>query len=377
MRAGNKRTLPLLSGALAVVVATCMLAALGGQNRQTDYYDIQMEAAQRLEGYFLAIRGYKEELGIPMAEEDIHQTGMIGERFTGITTTVGAIEAKRTTAWPDMGALCVRLLYEAGVRPGDTVGAGFSGSFPGMNLAVVAACESMGVKLVCISSVGASTYGATNPELTFPEMMWRLEQDGLVETCSAAVTIGGDDDIGANMMDQELVGQIRGRLLDEGLPLVEEPDFQRNLAWRESLYQEQGPIDRFVAVGGNLTSMGLGESGITLGQGVLNPARTPVLDENSGLVQRYLAQGLPVINLLNIRKLVTDYGLPFDPVDWPPIGESAVYSTSYYPRAWLLLGLAGAGAILLLCGWLRHRPAQSIQTGGKNGGESVEDPDDR
>ena len=33
---------------------------------------------------------------------------------------------------PDMAALCVRMLYEAGVRPGDTVGAGFSGSFPGM-----------------------------------------------------------------------------------------------------------------------------------------------------------------------------------------------------------------------------------------------------
>ena len=305
MRARDKRTLLLLGGALVLVTAACVLACLGGGSRRTEYYDTQLEASHRLEGYFHAIRGYKEELGIPIAEEDIHQTGMIGSRFTGITTTVGAIEAKRTTAWPDMGALCVRLLHEAGVRPGDTVGAGFSGSFPGMDLAVVAACESMEVDLVCIASVGASTYGATDPELTFPEMLWRLEQDGLIKTSSAAVTMGGDDDIGANMMDQELVQEIRARLLEKGLSLVEEPDFQKNLVWRERLYQEKGPIDCFVAVGGNLTSMGLGESGISLGQGVLHPLRTPVLDGNSGLVQRYLAQGLPVINLLNIRKLVT------------------------------------------------------------------------
>ena len=54
--------------------------------------------------------------------------------------------------------------------------------------------------------------------------------------------------------------------------------------------------------------MGEGESGISLGQGVLHPLRSPQLDESSGLVQRYLAQGVPVINLLNINGLaVTDW----------------------------------------------------------------------
>lgn len=353
MRGKDKRALQALGIALAILVAACVLAVLGGGSRRTDYYDVQMEASRRLEEYFQAVRGYKEELGIPMEPEDIHETGMIGQRFTGITTTVGALEAKRTTAWPDMGALCVRLLYEAGVRPGDTVGAGFSGSFPGMDLAVVAACESMGVKLVCISSVGASTYGATNPELTFPEMMWRLEQDGLIQTRSAAVTLGGDDDVGNNM-DPQLVAEIRARLLACGMELMEEPDFQRNLERREVIYRQAGPIDCFVAVGGNLTSMGLGESGITLGQGVLNPARIPVLDKDSGLVQRYLAQGVAVINLLNIRKLVSDYGMPFDPMEWPAMGQAAVYSTNYYPRHWLVLGFVGA--VLVLCVGMRRKP---------------------
>lgn len=91
---------------------------------------------------------------------------------------------------------------------------------------------------------------------------------------------------------------------------------------------------------------------------MLRPARSPRLDDSSGLVQRYLAQGQPVINLLNIKKLAADYGLPYDPPAWPPIGESAVYYDAWYPRGWLLAGLAGAGALLLLCAWVRGRPAE-------------------
>lgn len=355
MREKQKRVLILLAAALVLIAAAAGMAMLGGGEGPTGYYEAQVQAARQLERCFAAVRGYKEELGIPISEEDLHQTGMIGESYTGITTTLGAIEAKRTTAWPDMGALCVRLLYEAGVRPGDTVGAGFSGSFPSMDLALVTACESMGVRLVCIASVGSSTYGANQPDLTFPEMLWRLHQDGLIQTESAAVTMGGRNDVGADM-DPELAAQIRRRLLDCGLNLVEEPDFQRDLALREALYQREGPIDCFVAVGGNVTSMGRGESGISLGQGVLRPTRSPRLDDSSGLVQRYLAQGLPVINLLNIKKLTADYGLPYDPLAWPPIGDSAVYYNAWYPRGWLLAGLAGAGALLLLCAWIRHRP---------------------
>ena len=56
---------------------------------------------------------------IKLETEYLHQTGMIGQSYTGITTTLGAVEAKRTTAWPEMGALCVRLLYEAGVDPAE------------------------------------------------------------------------------------------------------------------------------------------------------------------------------------------------------------------------------------------------------------------
>lgn len=355
MKETQKKILALLTAALMLICAAAGLAALGRWEGQSTYYDIQVQAARQLEACFQAVRGYKQELGLPMSEEDLHQTGMIGRSYTGITTTLGAPEAKRTTAWPDMAALCVRLLYEAGVRPGDTVGAGFSGSFPGMNLAVVTACESMGVELICIPSVGASTYGANEPELTFPEMMWRLEQDGLIKTHAAAVTMGGSKDVGADM-EAQTAARIRRRLTGLGLTLVELPDFSENLAWREELY---GPIDCFIAVGGNVTSLGRSESSVSLGQGVLQASQAPRLDKESGLVQRYQAGGTPVINLLNIKKLMADYDLPYDPVEWSPIGQSAVYKETHCSKTWVAVGLAGACVLLLTCGLVRYRPVQA------------------
>ena len=136
--------------------------------------------------------------------------------------------------------------------------------------------------------------------------------------------------------------------------LLEEPDYRRNLELRQQLYQQEGPIDCFVAVGGNVTSMGRGESGISLGQGLLSPEKIVRLTEDSGLVQRYLSQGLPVIYLLNIKQLAADYVLPYDPAQWPERGTSAVYFETDYPGAVLLLGLAGAAVLLALCRWVRR-----------------------
>lgn len=332
---------------LAVLLTAAALTWHSGKPVNTEYYETQVAAARKLEECFAAVRGYKEALGIPISENDLHATGMIGQPYTGITTTQGILEAKRTAAWPDMAALCVRMLYEAGVCPGDTVGAGFSGSFPGMNLAVVAACEAMGVELICVSSVGASTYGANDPALTFPEMLWQLERDGILSTKSAAVTMGGYHDTGEDM-DPLLVSRIEARLTEAGLAPIKLSDFQENLSFREGLYAELGPIDCFIAVGGNLTSLGQGEAGVSLGQGVLLPDTVVVYpDENSGLVQRYLAKGLPVINLLNLKKIMADYSMPYDPAQWPPIGQSAVYVRTQYAKHWTVLGLAISALILL------------------------------
>ena len=366
-RRDRQRRIVALLLACCVAVGCALAAAWAGRTRvRTPCADAQLEAARLLEECFRRVRGYREELGIPLSELDHHQTGLIGESYTGITTTLGAIEAKRTTAWPDMGALCVRLLSQAGLEPGDTVGAGFSGSFPAMDLAVIAACQVMGLKLIYISSVGASTYGANDPRLTFPEMAHRLVEDGVLETDSALVTLGGGQDVGGGM-EPALVEEISARLRAAGLELMEEPDYQKNLARRQALYRQLGPIDCFVAVGGNVTSMGRGEVGIGLGQGLLEPGRRVRLVEDSGLVQRYLAGGIPVINLLNVKQLVSEYDMPYDPVQWPEPGESGVYYQLRYPPQPIAAGVLAAAVLLGLCAREKRRGTRCLPDSGGDG----------
>jgi hypothetical protein len=65
-------------------------------------------------------------------------SGLIGSELTPLTTTLGNLEAKRLATEPAWAGALVLRLHEAGLRRGDIVAAGFSGSFPGLNLAVAA-----------------------------------------------------------------------------------------------------------------------------------------------------------------------------------------------------------------------------------------------
>ena len=353
----------LLAAALAVLTAAVGFVSVSGNARQTACYALQLDARARMERCMEAVRGYREELGLPLSPEDFHKTGLIGEEYTDITTTLGSIEAKRTAADPDLAALLVRMFSEAGLRSGDRVGAGFSGSFPSLNLAVLCACDAMGLEAVYISSVGASTYGANSPELTFPDMAHRLFLDGLISHDSALVTPGGDRDNGGGVFDEEAFVPILKRVEGWGIPVMREEDYQKNLSARLDVYGADG-IDCFVAAGGNITSMGLGGSALSLGQGLLHHTVSPDrLSKTSGLVEWYLAQGIPVINLLNVRKIAADYSMPFDPMARSAPGDSPVYWTTEYPRGPIALAL-GIALLLLVTARKGRTKFADIKTTG-------------
>ena len=323
------------------LLAGAVLTAAGARTERTADCGVKVEAAKRMGEWMDAVKELKFQAGLGLTEEDLHGTGLMGAGYTLITTTLGDPAAKRTTCNPDMAALAAELLDQAGVRPGDTVGAGFSGSFPAMNLAVLAACQALDVKCVYIASVGASTYGANQPELTFPDMVCRLHQAGMLDRMPSLVTPGGDYDCGAEM-DPELREQVLSRIRSYGVEIMEERDFQANLSARMELYEAEGPIRCFVGVGGNISTLGLEDEDIPCG--VIPPGTIRNISDKSGLLQRYNARGLPVIHLLNIKRLVADYGLTFDPEQLLPPGESAIYFETVYPKWGAVLCLVGAAA---------------------------------
>lgn len=150
--AGRKRI--ILCIAALWLLAGIGLTLAGAKMVRADDYSAKLEAARLMQTWMDGVKEMKLQAGLELTEEDLHGTGLMGERYTFITTTLGNPAAKRTTCNPDMAALAVELLHRAGVQPGDRVGGCFSGSFPAMNLAVLAACQAVGADCVYMVSVG-------------------------------------------------------------------------------------------------------------------------------------------------------------------------------------------------------------------------------
>ena len=79
---------------LAVVwLAVCLVLTLAmGQTKATEDYEIKLLAAQKLQGWMDDIRDYKLEAGLSLTPYDTHKTGMIGDEYTPITTSLGSEE---------------------------------------------------------------------------------------------------------------------------------------------------------------------------------------------------------------------------------------------------------------------------------------------
>lgn len=343
----TERRLALLL--IFLVVSVVGIRAVGSTGRHARWEEMTAAAA-RMEACEAALKEERLRRGVPLSEEDYLEIGLIGLSSSAITTTVGSPEAKRTSELPDMAAMCVRILDDAGLRRGDTIGACYSGSFPGLNLALICAADAMGIEIRYIASIGASSYGANVPEFTSPEMLYYLYESGMISEKPLAVTLGGDEDRGDNMLanlldeNREELKAAVGRLTALGLAPVIPESYAEDLAWRLELY---GGIDGFVNVGGNVAGMGKDGQAYGLGQGILSDSGRK-LEKESGLLEHYLREGIPAIQLLNLKQLCLEYGIAYDPAVKPEIGQGAVYYVRAYPK-----GLIAAAAFLAAAGLLR------------------------
>lgn len=364
MRSGKgRRKLRLLIGLDIFLVLAIVLIFRSGRIQPVPEYEAMTDAARRFEAAAEAIRLERLARGLPLSEEDFLQVGLLGAESSAITTTLGELGAKRTAQTSDMAALCVRLLTEAGVEPGDRVGACMSGSFPGLDMAFLCACDAMEVEAVYTVSVGASAYGANLPDFTAPEMLLHLWETGLIRTPPDSVSAGGEEDSGANMIgyrleEEDVIESTLARVSSLGLRYVCHPELEENVAYHTGLY---GEIDCFVNVGGTVVGSGASHAVLGLGQGVLRDPKVRY-EKNSGLLEYYLARGTPVIQLLNVKQLCMEYGISFDPPALPEIGASGVYYTKSYPKGAVLA--AGIAALTLLIGFGAAERLRKIHSDG-------------
>lgn len=332
MKKSFRQTDILLLIAAFILAAGYFWSASTAVRTRDIWYDEKLKAARLMEKAMDTIRKEKERRGLASdTQADINNTGIIGSEWSPVTTTLGALEAKRTSANPDFAAVVVDMLKEEGLKEGDLVAVNLSGSFPALNIAVQSAVQALGLDSVTIASAGASSWGANDPSFVYPDMEQMLYEAGIFKSRSEAVSLGGVDDIGGEM-DEPVVEELLARFEKQGRAIIYQQDFSLNLKQRLEIYRSRGKsIKCFVNVGGNLLSSGGNEDFTRLRTGLIKKAEYPSKIKGQGLIQEFLNSGTPVINLLNIKSLALEYGVPIDPYPMPAIGTGDIFHENRYP----------------------------------------------
>ncbi|MFO7573766.1 MAG: poly-gamma-glutamate system protein [Bacteroidales bacterium] len=237
---------------------------------------------------------------------------LIGPEISDITTTLGDQAAKGTSLHPAFASLIVKLLRDAGVKPGDTVAVGCSGSFPGLLIASLSAARAMNLHPVTILSLGSSSYGASDPDFTILDLHMMMIEKGLEQHKPVAVSPGGDLDTGRDF-EPATLEKLVTKAVNYEIPLIMEPDLVKNRQIRDSLYSGGNPerIRAFINTGGGHVAMGTSSLSLLIKPGIIKNAKLPS-QGSRGLIHDMLEKDIPVLHLLYIKGLATRYRIPYD-----------------------------------------------------------------
>jgi poly-gamma-glutamate system protein len=298
---------------------------------------------------------------------DPYKTGVIGAEYNDLTTTLGSLSAKRISTHPEFAAVVVDMLGQTRIREGDAVLISFSGSFPALNIAVLSAAKVLGLQAIMVSSVGASQFGANDPELTWLDMERVLCDKGIFPYRSVAASLGGITSTKGGVDGTGISAGLQA-IRRNGIPILEEEGestLQTDIQRRWAIYQGNLGTHRpaaFISVGGPVTSLGNSPEALKIPGGLLTEMPNSHHPER-GLIFRMGEKGIPVIHLLGIKKIARQYGIPADPLSPPvPVVAIGVQRGRYS----ITLGFITLGALLLLLG-IGGRGAMISEDRGRSG----------
>lgn len=341
--------MPRSTSSLALVaIAVLSLAGMGAvENWRTDsarpYLTEKLAAAKLARQAMDEIKTIRVERGIEIDPvTDISQSGLIGCAMSSVTSNNGSLSAKQTTVNPNFAAVVVDMLKDAGVQEGDTIAVGFSGSFPAMNICVLAAAETLKLKPIIISSATGSQWGANCPELLWIDMEKELVDRGVFRWRSIAASLGGIEDRAIGTSDEGL--KVLSQSIERNdMQFIDPHDYLDSVNHRMAHYRNRAqgaPIKAYVNVGGGTVSVGL-KAGKQLFQPGLNRHKPLAPLPADSVMARMIGDDIPVIHLVHIDDLAAAYGLPVQPAEIPRVGEGDVYAPRIYNK-FLASGLLAA-----------------------------------
>lgn len=307
------------------------------KQKEDQVFQQKLSAARLMKHGLDVIKSERLKRGINIdRESDPNETGIIGADYTDLTSSLGSLSSKRTSANPNFAAVVVEMLSEAGIKPGDGVAISFSGSFPALNIAVLSAVKVLKLNPAVISSLGSSMYGANHPALTWLDMEKILKHLDVFPYPSLAASLGGIVDTGGGLdgtgieLGMESIRRNEVRFIEEHGVKTIRNDIEKRMDIYNGYFSGKKPA-AYINVGGSLAVMGNCPEAYSLSTGLLQKVPRSNHPER-GVIFRMGEEGIPVIHLLDIKKIAVQYGLPVDPVPLPEIPSGSVMEQSEYRR---------------------------------------------
>lgn len=302
---------------------------------KTRAYEVKLAAARLTHEAFQLAKAMRDSLKLPIdSVNDPNLTGLVGVQFSPITWGRADLSDALTTINPNFSAAIVELLIEAGVRRGDTVGVSWDGSFPALNIAILAATREMGVVPVVVTTMSSAMWGANLPDWTWPDIESRLSAGRFPGRRNQLAFVGGEDDQGQGLSPEgrQILAEAAVR---SGLKLAEVKDLKEGAALRRAAL---GRVKAALCVG--RAAVHSGDAQVTLPSRILRGRA----DRNraGGLVRLLLEDRVPVIHIANPRRIASRYRLPIAPEPMPEPGRGRLFLERRY-SVWL----AGLFIVLL------------------------------
>ena len=227
------------------------------------------------------------------------------------------LKSKQTVLKPNFSALIVDMFIKADISRGDTIAVGMTGSFPGANIALYSACEAMELVPIIITSVGASEWGAIDPDYTWLDLERILFENEIISHKSIAASLGGWGDMFKYNPDS--LGGLEGKQLAEEAMIrndikrivykKEDKVEKRDSVYKDNIHDNDlANYSAYVNIGGGVGSIGVkGKS--RYGYGILDKERvlSDTVDNETntnGIVQFFAQSDVQLINIQQIDELI-------------------------------------------------------------------------
>ena len=351
------------------IILLCVFNLLGLSYVQThpvmvkaDYYQEKVAASKLAQQAFFAVKAARIKKKIAINRfVDPQQSGLIGEKLTDITSDQGDIYTKQTTINPNIAALFVSWLKGAGLKKGDTVALNTTGSFPALNIAMLSAIKTLGLKPRIVYSVSASSYGANLPNFTWLDMYQALVKDKVFTYPVLGVSLGGSRDR-AHGMNPKARKKLVAHIAASNYPFIDSLHTRDGIAKRIALLEtaSKNPVRAYINVGGSGASVGLKKklsgqvaiSGVavkSLASGLIRSVPISLINTNS-VAMHFLNQGVPVVNAHNMmHELIGVYHFPRAPHYQPVIAwGNQFYHQRYNQELAIIVLVLSIGLFILL-----------------------------